>query len=321
MIFGIGDVERLAHERRALRMIERGLAVGTVFGTDGAAADDVQQSAVERADHNPVVVAVGDEQPIVVLIGEHLPREPQRGRFRRGAFQVEADGRPVERSLGLVISDELGNSIVQGLPKSLAGAPCAEISFGIDQHHCRPGVHTELSPEDHFRVVDNGMFNLVAKNGLPDVLGIPLVLELGRVHADDDQLTGVFPLQELEVRQDVHTVDAAVGPEVEQHDLSAQVADSDGARYVQPAGPAVQHARGQFDTLRVGVLQLRPVRGGHWGILLIGVVAAQHDGNDHDRKQRRRPNGKPPGVGSRCRIRLPAFNHVAGPLGWVRATH
>jgi hypothetical protein len=64
--------------------------------------------------------------------------------------------------------------------------------------------------------------DLVAADDLPDVLGRLLVGELGGMHAYDDQLIGKARFELLQVRQDVNAVDAAVRPEVEQHDLAAQ---------------------------------------------------------------------------------------------------
>ena len=69
-------------------------------------------------------------------------------------------------------------------------------------------------------VVDDRMLDLVAQDRLADALGVLLVLELGRVDADDDQLVGVLLLELGQVGQDVDAVDAAERPEVEQDDLA-----------------------------------------------------------------------------------------------------
>ena len=49
------------------------------------------------------------------------------------------------------------------------------------------------------------------------------VSNLARVDADHDQLLRIRPLQFLQLRQDVHAVDAAVGPEVQQHESALQI--------------------------------------------------------------------------------------------------
>ena len=74
-------------------------------------------------------------------------------------------------------------------------------------------------------IIDYGMGYPISENGLPDVAGIFLVGELGRMDADHNQLICVFRFEALELRNNVHAVDTAIGPEVEQNNLSAQVPD------------------------------------------------------------------------------------------------
>ena len=71
------------------------------------------------------------------------------------------------------------------------------------------------------------MFDLVADDGSTNGLCVFFVVKLRRVAADDDQLVRVFVFEVLQVGQHVHAVDAAVGPEVDQHDLAAQILDAD----------------------------------------------------------------------------------------------
>ena len=54
---------------------------------------------------------------------------------------------------------------------------------------------------------------------------VALVLELRRVHADDDEHVAVLLLQRPQLVEHVQAVDAAEGPEVEQDDLAAEVAE------------------------------------------------------------------------------------------------
>ena len=64
-----------------------------------------------------------------------------------------------------------------------------------------------------------------------DVAGVLLERELGRVHADDHQPVVAVPLvPRAQVRQRAHAVDARVGPEVDQHDLAAQLAQRERRR-------------------------------------------------------------------------------------------
>jgi len=67
------------------------------------------------------------------------------------------------------------------------------------------------------------MLDLIAQDGLADAMGVFLVLEFRGVYSDDDELVGVFLLQPGQVRQDVHAIDAAEGPEIQEHDLPFEV--------------------------------------------------------------------------------------------------
>ena len=62
-------------------------------------------------------------------------------------------------------------------------------------------------------------------HGSPWGLVVGLVHELGRVHADDHHGVAVLLLQLPELVQDMEAVDAAEGPEVQHHDLSAKIAE------------------------------------------------------------------------------------------------
>ena len=58
-----------------------------------------------------------------------------------------------------------------------------------------------------------------------DARGLAFGDELPAVHADDEQLARESALQLLQVRHDVQAVDAALRPEVEQHDAAAQIGE------------------------------------------------------------------------------------------------
>jgi hypothetical protein len=93
------------------------------------------------------------------------------------------------------------------------------------------------------RVVDHRVLHAVAQDDAADVLRLLLVLELRGVDADDDELVGVFLFQPLEVGDDVDAVDAAVSPEVQEHDLAAQGGERERTLRVQPAAVARQLRR------------------------------------------------------------------------------
>jgi hypothetical protein len=82
------------------------------------------------------------------------------------------------------------------------------------------------------------------------------------MHADDDQFVGVLRFQFFQVGDNVHTVDAAIRPEVEQHDFAAQVTERERLVGIQPfqRGGKVGHA-GQR-VLRRGLLRHNRCRRG-----------------------------------------------------------
>ena len=72
------------------------------------------------------------------------------------------------------------------------------------------------------RRIVNGMFDFVAKDDAPDVLRLSFVLKLGGMDTDHHQLIGVLRLELFQIGNDMHAVDAAIGPEIEQDDFAFQ---------------------------------------------------------------------------------------------------
>ena len=122
----------------------------------------------------------------------------------------------------------------------LAAERADVFALGVDQDQGRPAIDAEPVPDDLVGVVDHRVLDPVLVDLLADVLGLALGLELGGVDADDDQLVLVFLLEGGEVGQDVVAVDAAIGPEVEQDDLAAQLFEVDRPGGVEPADSPLQ---------------------------------------------------------------------------------
>src|SRR6266496_1851705 len=68
--------------------------------------------------------------------------------------------------------------------------------------------------------VHDRMFDLVAENDAADVLSVFFVFKFGGVNADNYQFIRILFLELLQIRNDVHTVDAAVSPKIQQHDFA-----------------------------------------------------------------------------------------------------
>ena len=75
-------------------------------------------------------------------------------------------------------------------------------------------------------------------HGLANAIGNLLVVELGRVHANDYQLLLIGLLQPRDGGEDVVAVDSAEGPELEDDDLALQVGQLQGPRDVEPLATA-----------------------------------------------------------------------------------
>ena len=99
------------------------------------------------------------------------------------------------------------------------------------------------------------MLDLVAEDNSPDVFRILLVFELCRVHANDYKLVCVFVFKTLQIRNDVHAVDATVRPEIKKHHLAFQRRKRKWCLRIQPAAATFKLRR-----THAGIFLYRHVR-------------------------------------------------------------
>ena len=78
------------------------------------------------------------------------------------------------------------------------------------------------------------MLQAIALESLQHAAVFLLSIVLAGVNTDDDERVSVLFFETGEVRDDLLTVDAAGGPEVQQDDLAAQRFDREGAADVEP---------------------------------------------------------------------------------------
>ncbi len=107
------------------------------------------------------------------------------------------------------------------------------------------------------------MLDIVAEHGVGDVFRILLGFEFCRVNADDDKIFRVGMLELLEFRQDVHAVDAAERPKIDEHELALQIFQVDRPAGVDPGGASFERRGSQLallkDLIQCAVL---PIGGG-----------------------------------------------------------
>ncbi len=186
-------------------------------------------------DH-PVVARVRD-QHVPARQRRRVRREPQRARLHLRR-DVRRPGR-LQRALVAVLRHQLAEQPVERVRVPLAGVLRDDVALRVDQHQRRPRPRRVGLPGHQLRVVEHRVVHAVPLDRRAQRLRVGLVHELRRVHADHDQLLGVLLLDRPQLVEHVQAVDAAEGPEVQQHEPAAQLADRvRRAAGVQPAPAA-----------------------------------------------------------------------------------
>ena len=232
MIFRIGDIEDILMQRTALRMIERCRREIAIVAANRAAADGVKELAVEVGHDNAVMVAVADEETIAWSIGQHFAREQQR---RIGGFHQVNGKRLFVQEVPLAI---VGDAPLQDFRHvggfELPGGSRHNFAFRVHEQHRRPDFDAVKIPQVVLVVVHHEVLHFVAEHGLDDVLAVLFGLEFGGVNTNHHELIREPLLQLLELRQNVHAVDAAVGPKIEEDELPFQIGFGNGLLGVVP---------------------------------------------------------------------------------------
>ena len=200
-------------------------------------ADAAHHVTVGRELDDLVVPGVGDQHP---ARPRHRPgqrhrrgREAQVGRLDHGRHV-----RRVARLQGAALAvdgHQLGEQGRDRVGVPLTGVLRDDVALRVDQDQRRPGAGGVGLPRDQVGVVEHGVVHAVALDGRGEGDRVGLVDELRGVHPDDDQLLGVLRLHRSQLVEHVQAVDAAEGPEVQQHEASAQARHAQRAVGVEPA--------------------------------------------------------------------------------------
>src|SRR5262249_5002031 len=139
VVLAVGDVQRVALERHALRVVESSLVEGAILLFRLADPGDCDLLTGQIRNNNAVVCAVSDEHPITGGVGENLAGEEQRAvaGFLE-ARQLELDWLFIESLLFAMDVDEFLDGPVEDAVVPLAARMAPIVAFGVDQDQCWP---------------------------------------------------------------------------------------------------------------------------------------------------------------------------------------
>ena len=240
--------EDMAH---ALRVMELRLVVGTVDESNFSVANLVLKlHRILVYEHDAIVGRIGDYDEISVetslffnaddlaWVSEILPAcDPLFATLADGLVHALGFyfvclllfGLPSNRcrviELFIVKVVRHGKEQIQNLSMSFARQNEDGHVGGGEHDKAWPGAPLEAPPDEHLIVINDRVFDFILEDGVADLLGPFFIDKLGRVaaHEHNGVLSCELLLQKLQVRQHVQAVDAAVGPEVDQRELAAQV--------------------------------------------------------------------------------------------------
>ena len=208
-------------QRHALGLVEAcGLGRAVAPALDAVADDPAHRGQVGFQLHQAVVAGICHEEGAAGQ-GGYLAGEAQvsGGGLRRHVGAVPA----VEGALGLMLLHQLRYERFQPGCVALTGQVRHDVAFRVQDHQRGPGTGGVRLPGHQLRVIQHRMVDLVALHGGGEGHRVRFVFELGRVDAHGHQHIGVLLLEGPQLVQHVQAVDAAEGPEIQQHDLAAEI--------------------------------------------------------------------------------------------------
>src|SRR3990172_3882370 len=105
----------------------------------------------------------------------------------------------------------------------LAGNLGDNVAIGRNDNKCGPGAYAVRVPYPCPFIKYDRMCDAISFNGVHYVFVLALIVEFGAVNANDhERLSRVFPFKVFQVWNDVHAVNTAIRPEIEQYDVAAQ---------------------------------------------------------------------------------------------------
>src|ERR1017187_198190 len=162
-------------------------------------------------------------------IGERRPSARAKVRFRRhaqiGRLCVRGEHAPTR--LVAKLREQAANGGVDRFVLAFTEVGVANHALGINEIFGWPIVIVESFPSAKIVVLRDGIAELVALDGVGHVGRALFEHELRRVYANDDEgLVVVFRPKRAHVRKGPHAVDAAIGPEIDEHHLAPKLGQS-----------------------------------------------------------------------------------------------
>ena len=130
--------------------------------------------------------------------------------------------------------------MIERFVATLARQLADDVTGRVNQKARRPGIDSVRAPDRKVRVVYDRMFDLIAENDAADVFSVFFVFKFGGVNADDYQFIRILFLELLQIRNDVHAVDATVSPKIQQHDFAFQGGERQRFVSIQPTAIAFE---------------------------------------------------------------------------------
>jgi hypothetical protein len=241
VVASVRHVEGIAQHGQTLGLGEARL-VHLAVGEAGPVAPDADDLGARRVPlangefEHPGVAGVGDEQPVPV--GEHhAARVAQDAGDRSGhgdGVPAGVERRPVQDPFGVVATYQRRHDRRHVLERELACLRAYEPAVGRDERDRGPRFDGVVAPGPELAVVDDRMFDAESVDGPTDVGRASLGGVLARMDPDDHELAGEARFQLPDTREHLQAVDSTVRPEVEQHELAAQVGESQRAIRADP---------------------------------------------------------------------------------------
>ena len=204
-------------------MVESRAVVTAIFTPAGTAPDNINHHTIEVCHNDAVVITIRNKKSLALLICVYFSGKAQRCCYGDVAFIIKVEWRLVQLLALPCFLYTSGEKSVHGLKTNLAGMATDDTSPRVNYNNRWPAIDFIARPNHMGRIIDNRVFNLIAQHGFPNVNCGPFGRKLSGVDSDDDQAIRILVFELFQLGQDVHAIRTTVCPEIENHELAAQI--------------------------------------------------------------------------------------------------